>query len=192
MADEARRAGLYVRHRIEAFAGAGDSTSRATLAILRRGIGRLPGSMPELWGATFHGFPEDLMGAGKSPSHAEWAVHTALTLYALHQQGKPLREDCMHRDEKRLGISVRELVHSDDDEARVKRRFDAVATSDSLIELANHLRGLIQLLKSGDIALDYVRLTEDIYRYQFSEARDSVRLNWGRDFYRSRQPADAE
>lgn len=192
MADEARRTGLFVSHRIKALAGGGESAMRATLAQLRRGIGKPPGSAPELWNATFQGLPEDLMGAGNKPTRAEWAVHTALTLYALHQQGKSPREKSMHRQGHRLGMAVRDLVHGEDEESRIKRRFDAVATAGGLIELSNHLRGLIQLLKSEDIALDYAQLTEDIYRYQFSGARDSVRLNWGRDFYRSKQAQDGE
>lgn len=192
MADEARRTGLFVSHRIKALAGGGESATRAALALLRRGIGRPPGSAPELWSATFLGLPEDLMGTDGGPTRAEWAVHTALTLYALHQQGKSPREKSMHREGRRLGMAVRDLVRGEDDESRVKRRFDAVATAGDLIELSNHLRGLIQLLKAEDIALDYAQLAEDIYRYQFSGARDSVRLNWGRDFYRFKQIQDGE
>jgi len=192
MADEARRTGLFVGHRIEALTRGGESATRASLAMLRRGIGRSPGSTPELWSATFGGLPEDLMGTGSSPTRAEWAVHTALTLYALHQQGKSPRERPMHQEGRRLGMAVRELVRSDKDEERVKRRFDAVATSDGLMELSNHLRGLVQLLKSEEIPLDYAQLAEDLYRYQFPDARNSVRLNWGRDFYRIRQAKDAE
>lgn len=192
MAQEAKMAGRFVRHRIEALAGGGDAASRATLAILRRGIGRLPGSMPELWSATFRGMPEEMMGTGKTPTRAEWAVHIGLTLFALHQQGNSPKEKCMHQEGRSLGASVRALIHNDDDEARVKRRFDAVATSDGLPELASHLRGLVQLFKSEGIGLDYAQLTEDVYRFQFPEARDSVRLNWGRDFYRSGQAEDAE
>jgi CRISPR system Cascade subunit CasB len=43
-----------------------------------------------------------------------------------------------------------------------------------------------------DITLDYPALTEDLYWFQFPEARDSVRLRWGRDFYRNRNSEENE
>ncbi len=62
---------------------------RAELAELRRGVGRQPGDLPALWGALLADMPEQLQGSN-GPSKAEWAVYTALTLFALHQQGKPV------------------------------------------------------------------------------------------------------
>jgi CRISPR system Cascade subunit CasB len=53
-------------------------------------------------------------------------------------------------------------------------------------EVSHHLRGLIQLLKAGNIPLDYPSLAEDLYQFQFPEMKDSVRLQWGRQFYRIR------
>ena len=87
---------------------------------------------------------------------------------------------------------VGKLIENEEDEKRIKRRFDAAATSDSLDEISHHLRGLIQLLKDKDITLDYPALTEDLYWFQFPEARDSVRLRWGRDFYRNRNSEENE
>ncbi len=161
-----------------------DSLVRATLAKLRRGIGKAPGSMPELWAVTFDGLPETLTRKWVEPTYGEWAVHTTMTLYALHQQGKDIRENCMNKEGESLGSSLRKLIKDEEDELRVKRRFDAAATSDSLEEFSYHLRGLIQRLKAEDLPLDYVELAEDLYRFQFSEARDSIRLKWGRAFYR--------
>lgn len=56
---------------------------RAELAELRRGVGRQPGDLPALWGALLADMPEQLQGSN-GPSKAEWAVYTALTLFALH------------------------------------------------------------------------------------------------------------
>ena len=58
---------------------------RAELAELRRGVGRQPGDLPALWGALLADMPEQLQGSN-GPSKAEWAVYTALTLFALHQR----------------------------------------------------------------------------------------------------------
>jgi CRISPR system Cascade subunit CasB len=185
MNDLAALAGVFVRMKIRELAeGNNESAARATLANLRRGIGKAPGSKPEIWDITLNGLPEELLGRGGVPSRGEWAVHTALTLYALHQQGKDLKKECVNRDGASLGAAVRGLVKREEDELRIKRRFDAAATADSLEEFSHHLRGLIQLLKAGDISLDYPTLTKDLYWFQYPDARDSVRLRWGQEFYR--------
>ena len=63
------------------------SGGRAMLAKLRRGIGRTPGEIPELWGAFLSGLDESLYGQNGNPSRAEWAIYLSLTMFALHQQG---------------------------------------------------------------------------------------------------------
>lgn len=186
MDDRAALAEEFVRRKIFWLADSPNSSAtKAALAKLRRGIGKEPGSMPEIWDVTLEGLPEKLTGGQDSPTRGEWAVHTALTLYALHQQGKDPGKQCMSRDGQSLGAAVRRLIRSDEDRQRVKRRFDAAATSASLQEFSHHLRGLIQLLKAEDISLDYPALAKDLYWFQFSDARSNVRLRWGRDFCRN-------
>lgn len=185
MVSEANQVKAYVKRKISWLAGnSNESSARAMLAKLRRGIGKTPGSMPELWEVTFKGLPQELTGKGQDPSTGEWAVHTALTLFALHQQGKDLKLQCMSKDGDSLGISLRKLVGDDEEEKRIKRRFDAASTANSMEEFSHHLRGLIQLLKAKAIPLDYPALAEDLFWLQLPNARDSVRLRWGRDFYR--------
>lgn len=179
MSVEMKELNRFVKNQIRQLNDKKESSERAILAKLRRGIGKSPGSTPELWEITLKNMPEFTTNQDE-PTRSEWAVHTALTLYALHQQGK---ERCMSEDGGRLGVSLRRLIKNEDDEKRIKRRFDAAATSDSLEEFSHHLRGLIQILKSEEIPLDYPSLAEDLYRYQIPEARDAVRLRWGRDFY---------
>lgn len=192
MADEAKKAGNFVKYKIRQLAeNPNESSVRAILAKLRRGIGKEPGSIPELWDVTFDGLPNELIGKGGDPTCGEWAVHAALTLYALHQQGKDLKKQCMNKEGEYLGVSLRNLIRNDEDEQRIKRRFDAAVTSNCLEELTYHLRGLIQILKAQDIPLDYPALTEDLYWFQFPDIKDSVRLRWGRDFYRVRSDAES-
>jgi len=185
MADGGRLVKGFVKRKIiKLTESKNESEVRATLAKLRRGIGKVPGSVPELWGVTMDGMPEDLLSDRDSPTYGEWAAHTALTLYALHQQGKDIKSQCMNMEGAALGASLKKLIKEEADEIRVKRRFDAAATSEDLGEIAHHMRGLVQLLKAQDIPLDYPVLAEDLYRFQFPESRDSVRLKWGRDYYR--------
>ena len=80
---------------------------RAELAELRRGVGRQPGDLPALGGALLADMPEQLQGSN-GPSKAEWAVYTALTLFALHQQGEA--GVSMNQPGRTLGGAVRQLA----------------------------------------------------------------------------------
>ena len=187
MAGEAKQASAFVKHKIYRFAESNnESAVKAKLAKLRRGIGKAPGSQPELWDVTLNGLPVTMLAKGDEPTRGEWTVHTALTLYALHQQGKDLKKECMNRDGESLGTAARRLIECDkDSEEAVKRRFLAAAMSDSFERFCWQLRGLIQLLRAKNIPLDYRMLTEDLYWFQLPEKRDSIRLKWGQDFYRT-------
>ena len=156
----------------------------AALAKLRRGIGKEPGSQPDLWEVTLDELPESLVGTDDRPSYGERAVHTALTLFALHQQGKEIKEKCMNEAGATLGGAMRQLIRRKPErEAAIKRRLIATVTSDSFEELAWHLRGLVQLLRDEEITLDYPLLAKELYRYQYPGNRDRIRLQWGRQFY---------
>lgn len=191
MREKAKKLRAFVNNKITWLAQTGnDAYARSILAKLRRGIGKPPGSLPELWEITLKDLPEELMGKGQDPSESEWAVHSALTLFALHQQGKTLGKECMNKGQEPLGKSVRRLVGDQDEEKRIKRRFDALATANSMEELSHYLRSLIQLLKAKSIPLDYPALAEDLFWIQLPSARDTVKLRWGRDFYRPQKTED--
>lgn len=122
------------------------------------------------------------MGA-QSVSDAEWAIYIALTLYALHQQGK---DRPMQADKVSLGQAAARLVKDEDDRERVLRRLSPVVTATSKEDLAQNLRGLVQLLKSDDIALDHARLAKEIYLFGNPDFAGNIKLAWGRDFYREK------
>lgn len=134
---------------------------RAELAELRRGVGRQPGDLPALWGALLADMPEQLQGSN-GPSKAEWAVYTALTLFALHQQGEA--GVSMNQPGKTLGGAVRQLAE--------KTAVEQDWTKSSV-------------LRREGIPLDYPQLAEDLYQYQFVDGAPNVRLRWGRDLYAS-------
>ena len=184
MTDQYQLISLYMNRKLESYKrAAGESGVRAQLAQLRRGIGKVPGEMPELWGMLFDDMPEGMMATNGKPTKAEWAVYTALTLYALHQQGKSLSEDNMHKPGVRLGQAMAKLAPTEEDKERVGKRFQAFAASDDLQGASYYLRGLVQLLRAEGIGLDYVRLALDLYRFQSPKTAPSVRLEWGQDFY---------
>lgn len=159
------------------------SASKARLAQLRRGVGKSPGELPELWGAFLDNMPEELMGREGKPSYAEWAVYTALTLFALHQQGHAASMN-VEGMENRLGRAARKLIHSEEEEENVRRKLSIAARSDDMAELSYHLKTVVKLLGNSDIKLDYVDLAKDLYWFQFEKYADQIRLKWGQDFYR--------
>lgn len=161
------------------------SRQRALLAELRRGVGKRPGELPQLWGLFLRDLPETMMGRGAEPSREEWAVYTALTLYALHQQGSDPANHSVNVRGQGLGRSAAKLVADDEDALeRIQRRFNRVALASDLPDMLPHLRALVTLLKSSGIGLDYPQLAKDLYEYQFYDGMSDVRLRWGRDFYR--------
>ena len=154
---------------------------KAILAELRHGIGREPGEITSLWGTIFAGMPEELFGKN-TVSKAEWAVYTALTLYALHKQGK---ED-VFAENISVGKAAARLISSDEDEERIIKRLNTVITVVNPKDLAYNLRGVIQLIRNEDIRLDHAMLAKDLYYLSIPERSDSVKLRWGRDFYKNR------
>ncbi len=162
---------------------ANPAAQKAALANLRRGIGHEPGEIPQLWGEFLLDLPEEMFGRKGLASREEWAVYTALTLFALHQQGHVPNSDPMHIEGQTFGAAVARLATDEDEKERVLRHLNATATANSIAALAHYLRGLIQLLRAQHIPLDYGRLAGDIYSYQFPERINQVRLKWGQDFY---------
>lgn len=175
----------FVKRRIEWLFVQNDSLVKAALANLRRGIGRAPGDMPELWGIVLQDMPEEMMSRGGEPSKAEWASYTALTLFALHQQGKDLQSERMYKEGASLGDSVRRLAGNEDERQAVTRRFNAMATASDMVEAAHHMRGLVQLMRSKSIPLDYPALAADLFNYQYPERVSDIRLRWGEAYYKN-------
>lgn len=161
-------------------------SGKAALANLRRGVGRKPGELPEIWGEIFAGMPEEMYSRSGEPTAAEWAVYIALTTFALHQQGQT---EAMHKEKRSFGRAVGILCPNPegDDAERLLRRFRQVVTASDMTELSYYLRGLIQLLRADGIALDYARLASDLYDFQFPASRQRVQLRWGQDFYRQEE-----
>lgn len=190
---KATEIGKYVKGQIALLVKDGKaleySGTKARLAQLRRGVGKKPGELPELWGVFLKNIPEDWMCTNGEPTYVEWAVYTALTLFALHQQGHC---EVMHAEEggSSLGQAARKLVRSEEDEENIRRKLSIVAKSEDMTELSYHLKTIIRLFGNNDIRLNYAELAEDLYWFQFEQNADEIRLKWGRDFYRNIKTED--
>ncbi|OJF12152.1 type I-E CRISPR-associated protein Cse2/CasB [Couchioplanes caeruleus subsp. caeruleus] len=126
---------------------------------------------------------------GDAPVDEEWAKHTALTLYAVHQQSL---SSPMHADGVSLGSALSRLAREAESGTAVRRRFTALGNAMTYEGLTYHLRGLIGLLKQRRIPLDYGLLADDLLDFRHPDGRDRVRALWGRDFYRTSQDAAEE
>ncbi|MEO3978046.1 type I-E CRISPR-associated protein Cse2/CasB [Streptomyces sp. CAU 1734] len=147
------------------------------IAALRAGVGREPGAvrgMRRLYRAQV--FDEDRAAGQESAGLA--AEHVALTLFGVHQQGRPRS---VHRAGAGLGAACRVLRGCGQvSPIAVDRRMEALAGSLSSEELAHHLRPLVQLLRGAGIGLDYTRLLFDVRAWQQTEAEQNRRVRaWG-------------
>ena len=157
------------------------------LAILRRAVTKEPGSDPDIWMIEFEGLPEFLVGKGQQASLAEYAVHVAFTLYAVHQQSLSTGMHQVGREHS-LGFAIKQLTvinHSKYQnlvEGQLPRRFAALITANSFYEVSYYARQIIHQLRLVEIPLDYGLLAQQFYDLQDPYRADGVRLAWGRDF----------
>jgi len=168
-----------------------DPWAKGMLAKIRRGVGKDPSDTPDIWEITFGGIPESLspIGSNIGTTKAELAIHTALTLYALHQQGSDVSVNAGGKGIERRSFSsaCRRLISPDGrNEVAIKRRFDALITAGDITEFSYHARGLVQMMRASDVSIsvDYPQFAKDLYFYQLPGQKQKVLLNWGRDFYR--------
>lgn len=185
-------AGAYITEQQRGYRN-GVSSAVARLAQLRRGAGKLPADVPELWGITgterlYEAEPR-LESNEIDAYRAEAALFLALTLYASHQQSRSDRD--MHRPGASFGAAVRRLMGEEIDEP-IRRRFVRIGTASTFAVLAERLRAMITLLRRESIPLDYAQLAAQLYRAQLPGGMPRVRDEWGRGFHAYRPTNQTE
>lgn len=193
---------LTPRERVEELAGeriatyqpgylADQAKAVAALARLRRGAGQKPESCPDLWGlvdtSPLHAVREDARELSEPElERAENALHTALTLWALHQQSR--RDAGMHEPGSRgrprgVGAAVRRMMKPDEIDDSLRKRLVRLGTAPDLPTLAQRLRDIVLLLRRERLPLDYALLAGQLYTWQWPDGPDRVRREWGRSFH---------
>jgi CRISPR system Cascade subunit CasB len=161
----------------------------SALARLRRGLGRDPGCDYTL--ERYLQVPAHLLGYlpadDSQAADSEYAVHDAVTLYALHQQS---RRERMHADGQGLGGALARLVRKSESPDGVRRRFAALGTATTYPESIYHLRSLITMLREHQIPLDYGLLADDLKTLRRPDGHTRMQSIWGREFFRSGQATD--
>lgn len=186
-----------VRSRIHSVIGRlGGNTSAAIAgrAQLRSAVAKTPGTDPAIWAFTLEDGPERLLG--DEASYGERAVHVALTLWALHQGSHPTSMHSTGRRSGSIGGAVRRFAMLNGaehpEEHPIYKRFSAMIAAPTFDALAIHARGIITLLSSSDIPMDYARFAADLFDWQNSELRSRVVRQWGRDFAKIPRDEDPE
>ncbi|QEU90555.1 type I-E CRISPR-associated protein Cse2/CasB [Streptomyces kanamyceticus] len=159
------------------------SDAVATLARLRRGAGRAPMAVPDLWALIdLTELSADPQFSGEAAqTRAQNATYAALTLWALHQQS---RQRPMHRrDGLGLGGAVRRLMPGNEIDDPVRKRFVRVGAAPTWDALAVRLREVVTLLRREEISLDYALLADQLHTWQYPHRRAAVRDAWGRSFH---------
>lgn len=173
---------------------AGKPHARRDLAELRRALGATPGNVPEVWRLTK---VEQSSYAGLQPTAREWAVHIAMCLYGLHQQG---RSQPVFQPSLPIGQAVHRLIANDYPDATnleqtpTWRRFTAAMLANDITGMREHLQSIVGQLHSNQnvIGLDYASLADDLERFQYPDGASQVRLKWNRDFYKTPTRNDAK
>ncbi|WP_018569279.1 type I-E CRISPR-associated protein Cse2/CasB [Streptomyces sp. PsTaAH-124] len=167
----------------------GGADAGAELAALRSGTGREPGTVAAMW--PFH----------RTRMASEWrnkgsltrdlaAEHTALTLFARHQQS---HSRPMHVGGNSPGTAAGLLAakaaggsEGRAGTAALERRFGVLLTSADADELAMHLRSFVPLLSQAGVGLDYDLLRAALRSWDDPRRPDAAtewRRRWDRDFH---------
>lgn len=149
-----------------------DRIDRAALAALRRGLGKRPGEAPQMFPVLI-----PLLPPGRLSSWDETCAYTIAALFAMHPA--MWHGETSGRWTRNLGASLRRLREATDSEGP-ERRLVALLNSDDE-DLAEHLRGVIALLRSADIPVDWQQLAYDLLNW--NRTSREVQRRWARLFW---------
>lgn len=168
------------------------SSTRALFANIRNSINKSSSNNLDTLAFVFNNMPEEYIGFGKELSDYEQAILTAIQMYALHQQSneKSVLKIEYNEGEKRqnLGDALSTLRGSDN--KSIDRRFNAMILSSNYLQLQNHLRQFIKLLKAkSDAKVDYASVADDLFWF-LKNQKDGVKIKWSRSYYKFRKVND--
>lgn len=171
-----------------------EAAAIAALAQLRQAVNAEPGTagLAAVWLPDALIEPELRSKLARQPraTPSEQALHTAVTLFAIHQQSQ--REQRMHTPGTTFAVACQWLAAVRDNDETVHRRFAAVGTAATYPELVYHVRNLVTQLRAAKIGFDYGVFADDLRLFQRGPAltsgltgADHVRALWGREYWRA-------
>lgn len=173
-----------LKQKVNAFIGAldnllkrmenGDSDARATLAKLKRGIGKKPGTCIEM-------FPFVIPKIdGIQNEKTQNAFFMVASLFAIHQIPEKIdNEENEQKSWSNFGDTFRKVAIKSDSES-IEKRFVALLNS-HYDELFKHLRHAVSLAKSKEISINYTNLLWDIIKWDSEDQK--VQKKWAKSFW---------
>lgn len=168
------------------------SSTRALLANIRNSINKSSYNNLDALAFIFNNMPEKYIGSGKELNDYEQAILTAIQMYALHQQSNEKSvlkiEYIEYNNGENLGDALSTLRGLDN--KSIDRRFNAMILSSNYLQLQNHLRQFIKLLKAkSDVKVDYADVANDLFWF-LKNQKDRVKIKWSRSYYKFRKAND--
>jgi len=154
-----------------------NNKDRGAIANLRRGLGKSPGTVPQMDRYVLKFLPEDTELGQEEP------YYLVASLFAFWHQGR----DSPESTEGNLARSLRALVEQEQDSN--KRDNLEKSTEKRLVALLNchrddlpeHLRQIVSLLQSKDAPVDWAQLLSDIKHWERDDR--PVQKAWARGFW---------
>lgn len=146
---------------------------RAALAALRRGVGKPPGTVIEM-------YPYVVPWLGKERSKWDEDIHYIVaSLFALHSDpgGKG-----------NMGYVFKRIRANSDSES-IEGRFKALLNSHG-DELAHHLRHAVSLAKSKGVPIDWHQLYRDVHPWNSEDKW--IQKRWAESFWAGREQNESE
>lgn len=160
------------------------------LAMLRRGVGHTPDEVPMCWGLLFEKAPDSWWKSLNFTTNEcttkvtkeEWAVFTAMTLFAWSSQGNGRGKTNV--SDVSLGQALANLAGYDmTKQEHMRESLSSLVSVDDMISFNIRMRRICSLLKQGGIGFDYAMFASDVYCLQWNQsAKQGVILRWCRDF----------
>ncbi|MEW6568787.1 MAG: type I-E CRISPR-associated protein Cse2/CasB [Chloroflexota bacterium] len=148
-----------------------EGEKRGALSALRRGLGRPPGSAPEMYPYVIPFLPE-----APSPWQ-ERAYYLVASLFAFHSVSTSTGNMGDHMAAARV----------EGGEEALERRFTALLAAHPE-DLPDYLRQAISYLKAKGIAVNWDQLLRDVQWWGHPDRGDQVRKRWATAFWRWRKP----
>ncbi len=167
MAETAKKQDTQTGHPFVAYlVGLREKEDRGSLAALRRGLGKPPGSVAET-----HRYVVPFTGHCQS-RWQEDCHYIIASLFGLHPEHAP--------ELRNLGESFARVRAREPDNSSMEQRFTALLGSHR-DDLPERLRSAVALLKSKDIGVNYDGLFKDL---QYWDHPDKfVQRNWAKSFW---------
>lgn len=170
--------------------GENSTSSRATLAILRRGKFLSPwqGVGDSFLESIFDDWDEELLGKIRMDSKEMESIRAALQLYALHQQSLSVGVYSAKNGSSFGEVCFKAAPDDLEKQKAIRRRMAFTDSARSISVSISGIRAIISLIKGtgSPVRLNYSALAGDIYLLQFPSMKKGVSQRWAESYSRAK------